>query len=232
MLPTFDPAYLIFMFPALLLGMIAQFYINNQYRKWSHVQNRSGMSGVQVAQQLMNNHGMGNLTLKGIPGQLTDHYDPRNKTLALSQGIALSPSVASMAIAAHELGHAQQDKENYLPMRLRSALVPMVNIGTSLGWILIMIGLLIQLSGLAWLGVIAFSGGVVFSVVTLPVELDASRRARAMLKSSGLIMNQDEDRGVKKVLNAAALTYVAAIVTSLMQLMYFASLVGGRSRRR
>jgi hypothetical protein len=220
------------MFPALLLGMIAQFYINNQYRKWSHVQNRSGMSGVQVAQQLMNNHGMGNLTLKGIPGQLTDHYDPRNKTLALSQGIALSPSVASMAIAAHELGHAQQDKENYLPMRLRSALVPMVNIGTSLGWILIMIGLLIQLSGLAWLGVIAFSGGVVFSVVTLPVELDASRRARAMLKSSGLIMNQDEDRGVKKVLNAAALTYVAAIVTSLMQLMYFASLVGGRSRRR
>ncbi len=232
MFPVFDPNYLFFMLPAILLGLIAQFYVNSKYNKWSRVQNRSGMSGAQVAQGLMTGHGMQNLQLKGIAGHLTDHYDPRNKTLALSQNIAQTPSVAAMAIAAHELGHAQQDKENYFPMRLRSALVPMVNIGTSLGWILIMVGLLIQLSGLAWLGVVAFSGGVVFSLATLPVELDASRRARVMLKSSGMITSQEEERGVKQVLNAAALTYVAAIITSLMQLLYFASMVSGRSRKR
>ncbi|NLN69921.1 MAG: zinc metallopeptidase [Chloroflexi bacterium] len=232
MFPVFDPNYLFFMLPAILLGLIAQFYVNSKYNKWSRVQNRSGMSGAQVAQGLMTGHGMQNLQLKGIAGHLTDHYDPRNKTLALSQNIAQIPSVAAMAIAAHELGHAQQDKENYFPMRLRSALVPMVNIGTNLGWILIMVGLLIQLSGLAWLGVVAFSGGVVFSLATLPVELDASRRAKVMLKSSGMITSQEEERGVKQVLNAAALTYVAAIITSLMQLLYFASMVSGRSRRR
>jgi hypothetical protein len=232
MLPIFDLNYLIYMLPALLLGLIAQFYVKSRYNRWSQVQNRSGMTGAQVAQRLMERHGMYNLNIQGVPGQLTDHYDPRNKTLALSQGIAQTPSVAAMAIAAHELGHAQQDKDNYLPMRLRSALVPMVNIGTNLGWILIMIGLLIQISGLAWLGVIAFSAGVVFSVATLPVELNASRRARAMLKSSGMIMTQEEDQGVKQVLNAAALTYVAAIITSLLQMLYFVSLVGGRGRRR
>ena len=232
MFPVFDPNYLFFMLPAILLGLIAQFYVNSKYNKWSRVQNRSGMSGAQVAQGLMTGHGMQNLQLKGIAGHLTDHYDPRNKTLALSQNIAQIPSVAAMAIAAHELGHAQQDKENYFPMRLRSALVPMVNIGTNLGWILIMVGLLIQLSGLAWLGVVAFSGGVVFSLATLPVELDASRRAKVMLKSSGMITSQEEERGVKQVLNAAAVTYVAAIITSLMQLLYFASMVSGRSRRR
>lgn len=230
--PMFNINYLVYMLPALLLGLIAQVYVQSRYNKWSKVQNRSGMSGAQVAQRLIERQGMHNLQLKGIAGQLTDHYDPRNKTLALSQGVAQTSSVAAMAIAAHELGHAQQDKDNYLPMRLRSALVPMVNIGTNLGWILIMLGLIIQISGLAWLGVIAFSAGAIFSVATLPVELNVSRRARVMLKSSGLIMTQAEDQGVKQVLNAAALTYVAAIATSLMQLLYFVSLVGGRSRRR
>ena len=232
MYSMFNINYLVYMLPALLLGLIAQVYVQSRYNKWSKVQNRSGMSGAQVAQRLLERQGMHNLQLKGIAGQLTDHYDPRNKTLALSQGVAQTSSVAAMAIAAHELGHALQDKDNYLPMRLRSALVPMVNIGTNLGWILIMLGLIIQISGLAWLGVIAFSAGVIFSVATLPVELNASRRARVMLKSSGLIMTQEEDQGVKQVLNAAALTYVAAIVTSLMQLLYFVSLVGGRSQRR
>jgi hypothetical protein len=230
--PMFNINYLVYMLPAFLLGLIAQVYVQSRYNKWSKVQNRSGMSGAQVAQRLIERQGMHNLQLKGIAGQLTDHYDPRDKTLALSQGVAQASSVAAMAIAAHELGHAQQDKDNYLPMRLRSALVPMVNIGTNLGWILIMLGLIIQISGLAWLGVIAFSAGAIFSIATLPVELNASRRARAMLKSSGLIITQAEDQGVKQVLNAAALTYVAAIATSLMQLLYFVSLVGGRSRRR
>lgn len=231
MFPIFDLNYLFYMLPAFLLGLIAQFYVKSRYNRWSKVQNRSGMTGAQVAQRLMERNGMDNLKLKGVPGQLTDHYDPRNKMLALSQGIAQTPSVAAMAISAHEMGHAQQDKDNYLPMRLRSALVPMVNIGTNLGWIFIMIGLVLQISGLAWVGVIAFSAGVIFSVATLPVELNASRRARAMLQSSGMIVTQEEEQGVKQVLNAAALTYVAAIISSLMQLMYFVSLVGGRRRR-
>jgi hypothetical protein len=231
MFPIFDLNYLFYMLPAFLLGLIAQFYVKSRYSKWSQVQNRSGMTGAQVAQRLMERNGMYNLQLKGIPGQLTDHYDPRNKILALSQGIAQTPSVAAMAISAHEMGHAQQDKDNYLPMRLRSALVPMVNIGTNAGWIFIMLGLVLQISGLAWIGVIAFSAGVIFSVATLPVELNASRRARAMLQSSGMIVTQEEEQGVKQVLNAAALTYVAAIITSLMQLLYFVSLVGGRRRR-
>jgi len=232
MFPIFNLNYLIYMLPALLLGLIAQLYVNSRYSRWSKVQNRAGMTGSQVAQRLMERHGMYNLTLKGTPGQLTDHYDPRSKTLALSQDIAARPSVAAMAITAHEMGHAQQDKDNYGPMRLRSALVPVVNIGTNLGWIFIMLGLLLQIGELAWVGVIAFSAGVVFSVAPLPVELNASRRARAMLKSSGMIVTQEEEQGVKQVLNAAALTYVAAIITSLMQLLYFVSLAGGRGRRR
>jgi uncharacterized protein len=156
MFPIFDLNYLLYMLPALLIGLIAQLYVNSSFSRWSQVQNRAGMSGADVAQRLMERHGMYNLKLKGTPGQLTDHYDPRNKTLALSQDIAQRPSVAAMAIAAHELGHAQQDKDGYVPMRIRSALVPMVNIGTNLGWIFIMLGLFLQISGLAWMGVIAF----------------------------------------------------------------------------
>ena len=232
MFPFFDLNYLIYMLPALLLGLIAQIYVNRSYSRWSQVKNRSGMTGAAVAQRLMERHGMNNLQLQATRGHLTDHYNPRNKTLALSQDIAQRPSVAAMAIAAHELGHAQQDKDGYVPMRIRSALVPMVNIGTNLGWILIMLGLFLQISGLAWMGVIAFSAGLVFSLATLPVELNASRRARAMLQSSGMIMSEEEDKGVRQVLNAAALTYVAAIITSLMQLLYFVSLAGGRGRRR
>lgn len=232
MFPFFDLNYLIYMLPALLLGLIAQLYVNRSYSRWSEVKNRAGMTGADVAQRLMDRNSMYDLQLQATRGRLTDHYNPRNKTLALSQDIAQRPSVAAMAIAAHELGHAQQDKDGYVPMRIRTALVPMVNIGTNLGWILIMMGLFLQISGLAWMGVIAFSAGLVFSLATLPVELNASRRARAMLQSSGMIMTQEEDKGVRQVLNAAALTYVAAIITSLMQLLYFVSLAGGRGRRR
>ena len=136
-----------------------------------------------------------------------------------------------MAITAHELGHAQQDQEDYLPMRLRTAMVPVVNIGTTVGWIFIMLGLLLQFSDLAWLGVIAFSAGAIFSIATLPVELNASRRAIQLLKTNGLVTTVEEERGVNQVLNAAAMTYVAAVATSVLQLMYFASMVGGRRRR-
>jgi len=231
-MPMFNLNYLIYMLPAFVLSLIAQLYVKRQYSRWSRVRNQSGLTGSQVAQRLADRLGMYGLQLKGSSGRLTDHYDPRKNVLSLSRDIAQTPSVAAMAITAHELGHAQQDKEGYLLMRIRSAMVPAVNIGTSLGWIMIFIGLMLQLSNLAWLGVFAFSAGAIFSIATLPVELNASKRARQMLDSSGMITSEQERRGVKQVLNAAALTYVAAVATSLLQLFYFASLVSGSGRRR
>ncbi len=229
--PVFNLNYLVYMLPALILSMIAQFYVNSSYSRWSQIPNHSGLNGAQVAQRLADRMGLYGMQLKGTPGKLTDHYDPNQNVLSLSQDIAQTASVASMAITAHELGHAQQDQEDYLPMRLRTAMVPVVNIGTTVGWIFIMLGLLLQFSDLAWLGVIAFSAGAIFSIATLPVELNASRRAKQLLKTNGLVTTVEEDRGVNQVLNAAAMTYVAAVATSVLQLMYFASMVGGRRRR-
>jgi Zn-dependent membrane protease YugP len=141
------------------------------------------------------------------------------------------PSVAAVAIAAHELGHALQDAEGYLPMRLRGALVPMVSIGSNLGWILILAGLLLGFTQLAWVGVFFFAGGAVFALATLPVEFNASARAKALLAQTGIIRSEEEQRGVNQVLNAAALTYVAGLVTAVLQLLYYVMLVGGLGRR-
>lgn len=231
-LPTFNINYLIFMLPAMVIGLIAQFYVKNSYSRWSQVRNSNGITGAQVAQRLGDRLGMYDLKLKGTPGRLTDHYDPRKNELSLSKDIAQGATVASMAITAHELGHAQQDHEGYFMMRIRSAMVPVVNIGTTIGWIFILIGILLELGNLAWLGVLAFSAGAIFSIATLPVELNASKRARQMLQASGLITSEKEKKGVNQVLNAAAMTYVAAIATSVLQLLYFASLAGGVGRRR
>ncbi len=170
--------------------------------------------------------------IEGIAGNLTDNYDPRDKVLRLSRGVYASNSVAALAIAAHELGHAMQDKEDYFPLRLRSAIVPVVSIGSYLGWILIIIGMLIQMTQIAWLGVVVFSGGAIFALATLPVELNASARARRLLSESGLIQGEDEMRGVNNVLNAAAMTYVAALVAAVMQLLYWVTVVLGMGGRR
>jgi Zn-dependent membrane protease YugP len=227
----FDPRYLIFMIPAIILMMITQGYVSSAYKKWSKVMGRSRLTGSQAAQRLISAGGL-NVDVDAIRGNLTDNYDPRRKTLHLSQGVYDSPSVAALAIAAHELGHAMQDRDGYFPLRLRAAMVPAVNIGSYLGWILIFIGLILQQTNLAWLGVLVFSGGALFALATLPVELNASARAKALLTTSGLIVGEDERRGVNKVLNAAALTYVAGLVTAVMQLLYFVSLVGGLGGRR
>jgi len=165
-------------------------------------------------------------------GTLTDHYDPRNDTLALSPEVADQPSVAAMAITAHELGHAMQDKTSYGPMRLRTMIVPLVSFGSNIGIILVMIGVLLSLSNLATIGVVLFSSTAVFSLVTLPVEIDASKRARAMLDQTGLVANEEERVGVKQMLDAAAWTYVAGLATSLLQLMYYISVAGRASGRR
>jgi Zn-dependent membrane protease YugP len=151
--------------------------------------------------------------------------------LRLSEGVYNSPSVAALAIAAHELGHAMQDQEGYFLLRLRAALVPAVNIGSYLGWILIVLGLMLQMANLAWLGVLVFSGGALFALATLPVELDASARARRLLADTGIVAGEDEARGVNSVLTAAALTYVASLFSAVMQLLYFTGLAGGIGRR-
>lgn len=229
----FDPRYMIFMLPAMLVMMLVQFYVRSAYNRWSQVPARSRYTGAQAAERLIQTGGLQGVSIEGVRGDLTDHYDPRSKTLRLSSGVYGSSSVAALAIAAHELGHAMQDHEGYMPLRLRAALVPMVNIGSYLGWILIIIGILIQYTGIAWLGVIVFSGGALFALATLPVELNASARARELLANSGLIAGADEMGGVSKVLNAAALTYVAGLFTAIMQLLYYVMLVlgmGGRSR--
>jgi hypothetical protein len=228
----FDPNYLMYMLPALIITMIASFYVKASYNKWSKVPARSGLTGAQAAQRLINNGGLYGVQIQGIRGKMTDHYDPRTKVLGLSAGVGNGNSVASLAIAAHELGHAMQDAEDYFPLRLRSALVPAVNIGSNLGWILIMIGIFLQISQLAWLGVLAFAAGAVFAIATLPVEFDASSRAKRLLADSGIIAGEEEQRGVNAVLTAASLTYVAALVTAILQLFYFTGLAGGIGRQR
>ena len=235
----FDPAYLVFMIPAFILMGITSWYVKHSYNKWSKVRSTSGLTGAQAAEKLVsraiytfdgNSADLRSVRVLGIGGNLTDHYDPRNKTLNLSQGVANVPSVAAIAIAAHELGHAMQDADGYAPLRLRSVLVPMVNIGSNLGWVLIMAGLFLRFTELAWLGILVFAGGAVFSLVTLPVEFNASARAKQMLLQSGIIQTDEEMRGVNAVLNAAALTYVAALITAILQLLYYVFLVGGRRR--
>src|SRR5512141_2303235 len=233
----FNPTYLIFMIPAFVLMGFASWYVRHAYSKWSKVRASSNLTGTQAAQRLLSTGNMYGVQIQGTQGNLSDHYDPRDKTLYLSNSVANSPSVASIAVAAHELGHAMQDAEEYFPLRFRSALVPMVNIGSNLGWVLIMVGLLLFRGSslginIAWLGVLFFAGGAVFALATLPVEIDASSRAKHLLAQTGIIQTEEERRGVNQVLNAAALTYVAGLVTAVLQLLYYVFLVGGLGGRR
>lgn len=228
----FDLRYMIYMIPAFILMGLTTWYVRHAYNKWSQIRSLSGISGADAAQRLIYNGGLHGIRIEGIAGEMTDHYDPQDKVLRLSYNVARGNSVASLAIAAHELGHALQDAEGYFPLRLRAALVPAVNIGSNLGWILIMIGLFLNFTQIAWLGVIVFAAGAVFALATLPVEFDASARAKRLLADTGIIRTEEEARGVNTVLNAAALTYVAALVTAVMQLLYYVSLVAGLGRSR
>jgi hypothetical protein len=228
----YNSSYLIFMLPAFLLMMLAQWYVNSAYARWSKVPSRSGLTGAEVARRLIERGNLYGVEVEQVGGRLSDHYDPRQKVLRLSAGVAQSSSVAAAAIAAHELGHAMQDQQDYPLLRLRAALVPAVNIGSYLGWILLMLGFFLGMTELAWLGVFVFGGGAIFALATLPVELNASSRARELLATAGLITGEQERGGVNHVLNAAAMTYVAALITAVLQLLYYASLVLGMGRRR
>ncbi|MEX0788359.1 MAG: zinc metallopeptidase [Anaerolineales bacterium] len=228
----YGSSYWVFMLPAILVVLLAQLWVSSTYRKWGKVQNSAGVTGGQAAERLLRNSGLSDVRFEAIPGQLTDHYDPRSRSLRLSAQVAEGASVASLAIAAHEIGHAIQDQQGYLPMKLRSAIVPAVGIGSNLGWILLIIGLLLRSPELAGLGLVAFSLGAVFAFATLPVELNASARARELLSTSGLVQTEEEKSGVRAVLSAAAFTYVAALAAAVLQLLYYGTMVAGMGGRR
>lgn len=226
----FDPMYLLFAAPAMLLAMFAQWKVNSAYDKFTKVRNTKNLNGMEVAQYLLRANGL-NLNVAGTPGNLTDHYDPRDKTLYLSQGVAQTPSVAALAIVAHEVGHAVQDSQGYMPMRLRAWLVAPANLGPWVGYILFAAGIMINITGLVWLGIAFFSAGLLFSLATLPVEFNASSRALAMLRSSALVGTGEVD-AAKSVLTAAALTYVAAATQALSTLLYYVFIALNMGRRR
>jgi uncharacterized protein len=207
----------------LLFGLWAQTRVKRTFQRYSQVQPHNGMTGAQAAAAVLQSSGLPNLQIRPVEGQLSDHYDPRNKTLNLSADVGNASSLAALGVAAHEAGHAVQDARGYKPMRIRQTLVPAATIGQSLWFFPVVLGLLMGLTGLVTIGLVLFAAIVLFQLVTLPVEFDASKRALASLESQGLLA-ADELPGAKAVLNAAALTYVAGFVASLGQLIYFFAL--------
>ena len=224
-----DPRYLILALPGLLLGLWAQARVKGTFNKYSKVRTSRNETGAEVARYLLDQQGLQDVQIEETKGFLSDHYDPRTRILRLSPEVYRTPSVAAAGVAAHETGHALQDAAGYSPLKIRSAIVPAVQFGSSLAPILFIIGFLLNFTSLAWLGVILFAAAVVFSLVTLPVEFDASKRAKTLLSGSGILSLQ-EAQGVGKVLNAAALTYVAAAVAAIGQLLYYVLLLTGGRR--
>ena len=225
----FDPMYFVFALPALILAMFAQWRVTSAVNKYSRVQTARGQTGARVARALLDYHGLQDVAVERGGGILSDHYDPRTRTLRLSPNVFDMPSVAAVGIAAHETGHALQHAQGYWPLQARSAIVPVVQFGSFLGPLVFFAGLLLNITGLAWVGVALFAGVAVFALATLPVEFDASRRAKQQLLQLGLIDGQ-ERLGVSRVLNAAALTYVAAMVASLFTLLHFLLIARGNDR--
>lgn len=226
--PYFDPTYILFIAPALLLGLWAQARLRGTFSRYARVATSSGVNGQTAAQILMQQEHL-NIGVRGTPGVLTDFYNPADKTINLSQTSGQN-SIASVAVVAHELGHAVQDQQGYTPMRLRAAIVPGVQIGGWVGPIMFIAGYMFRSPSLIWFGIFAFALTAIFAIVTLPVEFNASRRGLAMLQTSG-ILAQQEIPAAKRVLDAAALTYVAAAAQAILQVLYYVSLVGGFRRR-
>jgi len=226
----FDPVYFLFLAPGMLLAAWAQWRITRAYQEASQILARSGVSGAEAAQQVMRDGHVDGVDIEPTSGMMTDHYSPTEKVLRLSTDVYRGRSLAALGIAAHEAGHAIQDKRRYPLLVVRNLLVPAASIGGNISWILILVGFMLSAMWLIELGIIAFSLTVAFQLINLPVEFDASRRARIALKESGLV-TQAEDETVAKVLNAAAMTYVAATLTSVLTLLYFlfrSGLLGGR----
>jgi Zn-dependent membrane protease YugP len=230
----FDPLWFLVMIPPLIFMIYAQTKVNSAFNKYSKVANSQHVTGAEAAEKLLRSNGLDDIKVEGVKSRLGDHYDPSKKVLRLSRAVANTPSVAALGIVAHEVGHAVQDKVGYGFMRFRTTLVPAANLGSTLGYVFVILGFLLAMFGAAfgmtvvWVGVFLFSLAVLFSLVTLPVEFNASNRARQMLRSTGLLVAQEYDEA-SAVLSAAALTYVAATLQAVAQLFYFVMLaMGGR----
>ncbi len=225
----FDPMYFVFMLPGLLFMLWAQSKVKGNYAKYSKVRVQNGMTGAQAARALLDSNGLYNVPVEAVPGELTDHYDPRKRVLRLSQGVFNVPSVAAVGIAAHEAGHAIQHAKAYAPLQVRTAIVPAVSIGSNVGFGILFLGFIMQSFNLALVGIGLFALTTVFALITLPVEFDASRRAKESLRNMGLV-DVGEGQGVAKVLDAAAWTYIAGFAASLLTLLYYVSLLTGMRR--
>jgi len=226
----FDPMYFVILAPALLLSLWASWQTKRSFKRYSRVAAASGLTGAQAAQRILDGADIRDVSITRSSGMLTDHYNPVSKTLALSEGVYGSRSVAAIGVAAHEAGHAIQHAEHYSPLWLRSALVPTAKIGSSLGYFVMLIGLFLSSTNMVMVGAVLFSAVLLFQVVTLPVEFNASSRAKRLVVEQGIVTTH-ERQGIDRVLNAAAMTYVAAAVSSLMTWIYFllrAGLLGGR----
>ena len=227
----YDPTYFLVLI-GVVFSLLAQTKVKNTFSKYSQVRNRTGMTGAEAAQRILQGAGIYDVRIEHINGNLTDHFDPRSKVLRLSDSVYGSASVAAVGVAAHECGHAIQHAKGYAPLKLRSVLVPVANFGSKIAWPLIILGLFITSKSstlLINLGIIAFLGAVLFQVVTLPVEFNASNRAIRIIEETGL-MQGEEVKSARKVLSAAALTYVASAATAILQLLRIFLLVGGRRR--
>lgn len=226
----FDPTYILIIIAA-IISLIAQWRVNSAFSKYSRVASMSGMTGAQAARMILQSNGINDVSVQRISGKLTDHYNPSTKVLNLSESVYGSTSVAAIGVAAHECGHAIQHARGYFPLSLRTALVPVANIGSQLSWVFIIVGAILSFNQtLITIGIIMFSAAVLFQLVTLPVEFNASARALEQLESNG-ILYRDEVSQTRKVLSAAALTYVAAAATAILQLLRLIILFGGRGWR-
>ena len=228
----FDPMYLVFLAPALALSLWASFRTRWAFNKYQKVRAATGLTGAQAAQRLLDGAGISDVRIVPHQGALSDHYNPANKTLNLSEPVYGSSSIAAIGVACHEAGHAIQHQQHYAPLWVRSLLVPTANIGSTLGYIVMVAGLMMGMMKLFLAGVALFSLVLAFQLVTLPVEFDASARAKRLAVEMGIVTPQERE-GIDKVLNAAALTYVAAAVSTLLTLLYYlmrAGVIGGRSR--
>lgn len=227
----FDPAYFMcVLIPTLVLSGLAQMAVRGAYSKWSQRANTSNATGADVARHLIRSYGF-QVNLQETPQELGDHFDPRSGVVRLSSKVGRQPSVASMAIAAHEFGHVQQYQQNSPLIAARGFVLPVAQYGGGISIFVIIAGLMLNFTGLAWLGVLLFGAATLFSVLTLPIELDASRRAMKMLEEQGMLRTSDDRSGAQAVLRAAAFTYLAAMIGSVLNLLYYAMLVSGMSRR-
>lgn len=216
----FDPLYLVFMLPALLLSLWASWRTRSTFNKYQRIGTQRGLTGAQAAAQMLRGAGITDVQIVQADGFLSDHYDPGHKRLALSEPVYASTSIASVGVACHEAGHAIQHAQSYGPLHLRSALVPTANIGSSLSYFVILGGFLFQQQKLVLVGAALFGMVLLFQIVTLPVEFDASNRAKRLAVENGIVLPQERE-GMDRVLNAAALTYVAAVVASLLTMVYY-----------